>query len=667
LSKGDVEMKKTNKQKAFTIVELIIVIAVIGILAAILIPAFTNIIAKANAKSALSDARNTLTSFLTENLEIVDGEIAKSIVIFVKKAKMYYVFGYQNNGPDAGKLMQSAGNPFNYEDLAELIDDYNCPDYDIIGTEEETNYAFFLWPHDQPSGSGSGIKSGGMEEINQSFINLTERIKGAPETAQVFDGFLIGMIVDAGVHNPGGGGTTPGDDNPSGPTIVPTEEPEPTEEPVSIDISVKFYDTWNEELFETKTLTVDETGTQTITKEMVQSIASAEFTIATDEVIVDVQEDSNIEITFDGTRDRTIEGELFRVITNATGLKKIDSQVDVNGVTSMGAKYILNNNITSGMADWKPLGWVRTDDNGNPISTGNVQFSGTFDGGNFQISGLSMSWNNNNTNSYVGLFARTNSSAVIRNLIVLLTDTISGYSYVGTIVGQHVGTISNVHVTNGAPGQNFGVVQSTCSSSGLASASGGLVGHNYGGRIEKSSSCIYSVNSYGYCGGISGTNASGSAIDQCWSNSGANNTGNYALTAQRAGGIVGQTGGATDVSVSNCIAKPLYPICGNQYVGSLVGNAHNTAITNCYVVENGMVTPSGDNPTNIGAAIGGQGSTAPTVTGCYAVSSRSDSFFTVFANESQLIEQSPSFGWDTNIWIIDGSSLPRLRNNPFPA
>ncbi|HHT87284.1 MAG TPA: prepilin-type N-terminal cleavage/methylation domain-containing protein, partial [Clostridiales bacterium] len=57
-------MSKANaKKRAFTIVELIIVIAVIGILAAILIPAFSNIIAKANAKSALSDARNTLTSF----------------------------------------------------------------------------------------------------------------------------------------------------------------------------------------------------------------------------------------------------------------------------------------------------------------------------------------------------------------------------------------------------------------------------------------------------------------------------------------------------------------------------------------------------------------------------------------------------------------------------
>jgi prepilin-type N-terminal cleavage/methylation domain-containing protein len=659
-------MKKTNKQKAFTIVELIIVIAVIGILAAILIPAFTNIIAKANAKSALSDARNTLTSFLTENLEIVDGEIAKSIVIFVKKAKMYYVFGYQNNGPDAGKLMQSAGNPFNYEDLAELIDDYNCPDYDIIGTEEETNYAFFLWPHDQPSGSGSGIKSGGMEEINQSFINLTERIKGAPETAQVFDGFLIGMIVDAGVHNPGGGGTTPGDDNPSGPTIVPTEEPEPTEEPVSIDISVKFYDTWNEELFETKTLTVDETGTQTITKEMVQSIASAEFTIATDEVIVDVQEDSNIEITFEGTRDRTIEGELFRVITNATGLKKIDSQVDVNGVTSMGAKYILNNNITSGMADWKPLGWVRTDDNGNPISTGAEQFGGIFDGGNYQISGLSMNWTATNLQQFVGLFARINSSGAIRNLRVLLTDTISGYAYVGVIAGRNVGTISNVHVTNGAPGENIGIVQTTYTGIGGNAATGGIVAENYGGRIEKCSTCIYSINANGYCGGIAGSNTSGGVIDQCWSYSGINNTGAFASTAQRVGVIVGHNA-VTNVSMTNCIAKPLYPIRGNQYVGLFVGYVNNTTITNCYGVENGMITPSGDNPTNIGAAIGGQGSTAPTVTGCYVVSSRSDSFFTVFANESQLIAQSPSFDWDTNIWIIDGSSLPRLRNNPFPA
>ncbi len=268
---------------------------------------------------------------------------------------------------------------------------------------------------------------------------------------------------------------------------------------------------------------------------------------------------------------------------------------------------------------------------------------------------------------YVGVFSTIGSGGVVRNLKILLTDSIFGYSYAGVLAGRNYsGTVSNVHVTNGAPGENIGIVQTTYSGTGSSGTVGGIVATNQGGIIEKSSSCIYSVNGFYGAGGIAGSNTSGGVIDQCWSYSGINNTGTYALTAVRVGGIVGHNA-ATNVSMTNCIAKPLYPIRGNQYVGSLVGYASNTTITNCYGVENGMITPSGDNPTNIGAAIGGQGNTAPTVTGCYVVSSRSDSFFTVFANESQLIAQSPSFGWDTNIWIIDGSSLPRLRNNPFPA
>ena len=45
-------MKRTNK-KGFTIVELVIVIAVIAILAAVLIPTFGGVIKKANESSAL--------------------------------------------------------------------------------------------------------------------------------------------------------------------------------------------------------------------------------------------------------------------------------------------------------------------------------------------------------------------------------------------------------------------------------------------------------------------------------------------------------------------------------------------------------------------------------------------------------------------------------------
>ena len=65
LLKGEIEQMKRTKH-GFTLVELIIVIAVIGVLAAILIPTFSNVIDKANAKSALSDARNTVTQYLTD-------------------------------------------------------------------------------------------------------------------------------------------------------------------------------------------------------------------------------------------------------------------------------------------------------------------------------------------------------------------------------------------------------------------------------------------------------------------------------------------------------------------------------------------------------------------------------------------------------------------------
>lgn len=56
-----------KNRKGFTITELVIVIAVIAILAAVLIPTFSNIIDKANKNAALQEARNVYTQHVADN------------------------------------------------------------------------------------------------------------------------------------------------------------------------------------------------------------------------------------------------------------------------------------------------------------------------------------------------------------------------------------------------------------------------------------------------------------------------------------------------------------------------------------------------------------------------------------------------------------------------
>ena len=58
--------KRYKNKKAFTIIELIIVLAVISILSAVLIPTFSGVMHRANESAALSEARNGWTAVLAE-------------------------------------------------------------------------------------------------------------------------------------------------------------------------------------------------------------------------------------------------------------------------------------------------------------------------------------------------------------------------------------------------------------------------------------------------------------------------------------------------------------------------------------------------------------------------------------------------------------------------
>lgn len=108
-----------SRKKGFTMVELVIVIAVIAILAAILIPTFTNLIRKANEASALANARNAANQLLANLL--ARGDDAKDLVIFNQKGDDIYVYGYS---AEAGRVLTYYGNPVDAKSIdGETLED----------------------------------------------------------------------------------------------------------------------------------------------------------------------------------------------------------------------------------------------------------------------------------------------------------------------------------------------------------------------------------------------------------------------------------------------------------------------------------------------------------------------------------------------------------------
>ena len=95
-------MKKTNK-KGFTIVELVIVIAVIAILAAVLIPNLSRLVEKANVSKAMQEAKAAMDNDLVE----ANGDYTKMAAITAEDGKQLYQVSLAKDASAAGYYLES--------------------------------------------------------------------------------------------------------------------------------------------------------------------------------------------------------------------------------------------------------------------------------------------------------------------------------------------------------------------------------------------------------------------------------------------------------------------------------------------------------------------------------------------------------------------------------
>ena len=89
-------MKKLNNKKGFTIVELVIVIAVIGILAGVLIPTFSGIQQSAKESAAFQECKNVLSSVLALNGGAIPAKTLFSVNSDKDASTIEYNFIYEN-------------------------------------------------------------------------------------------------------------------------------------------------------------------------------------------------------------------------------------------------------------------------------------------------------------------------------------------------------------------------------------------------------------------------------------------------------------------------------------------------------------------------------------------------------------------------------------------
>lgn len=140
-------MKKLNNKKGFTIVELVIVIAVIGILAGVLIPTFSGIQQSAKESAAFQECKNVLSSVLALNGGAIPANTLFAVDTDIKTAELEYKFYYANQ-----KLGDKQPDDYTSDSLKQSDNGYKIY-VSATAVKDFLNDDGVLKPNDEPVGN----------------------------------------------------------------------------------------------------------------------------------------------------------------------------------------------------------------------------------------------------------------------------------------------------------------------------------------------------------------------------------------------------------------------------------------------------------------------------------------------------------------------------------
>jgi len=239
------------------------------------------------------------------------------------------------------------------------------------------------------------------------------------------------------------------------------------------------------------------------------------------------------------------------------------NDINMTAPTAFGGAYYY------GGKGWLPIG----------DGTAENRFTGTYDGGGFEIIGLKIDRNGDAGNCYVGLFGYSEGDIINLGMADgnIKGASASGYFlYVGSIAGYNSGAIRSCYNTSA-------VSSSTSSASPSTSYFGGIVGSNDGGVIAEcynTGNISASSPSASCASGIAGYSRNGTITD-CY------NTGEVSVSSSNsdslAGGIIGSNTNSTIINCHNIgnVSATVSAGSFTPYAGGIVG--YNCGIIrNCY-------------------------------------------------------------------------------------